>query len=81
MNATDPTCPDCGTGPCARHEVTTFVIGPPIAPWPWPATSPDRGWICPKCGRVWAPTTGQCSACNVRVDNAQIGSLTTGTGA
>lgn len=22
-----------------------------------------RGWICPRCERVWAPFVAQCSAC------------------
>lgn len=23
------------------------------------------GWICPQCGRVWAPTITKCSTCEV----------------
>lgn len=24
----------------------------------------NTGWECPKCGRVWSPTTYQCWTCN-----------------
>ena len=27
------------------------------------------GWICPKCGRVYAPTVASCSVCNALVDH------------
>ena len=27
-------------------------------------TQPDRGWICPKCGRVYSPNTKECLTCN-----------------
>lgn len=53
-------CPDCD------HTWVTFQesrIG-------WPDLEPDiavkpsnYGWICPKCGRVYSPTTDQCLFC------------------
>lgn len=27
-------------------------------------TNPDRGWICPKCGNVYAPFIPYCEDCN-----------------
>ena len=24
----------------------------------------SRGWVCPKCGRVYSPSTPMCSYCN-----------------
>ena len=27
------------------------------------------GWICPQCGRVWAPTIKTCGPCEVVVTN------------
>lgn len=35
----------------------------------------STGWICPKCGRVYAPFWGQCTVCNenpVQVTPIQI---------
>ena len=26
---------------------------------------PQQGWICPKCGNVWAPWQPQCVLCSV----------------
>ena len=23
------------------------------------------GWVCPKCGNVWSPTTAQCNTCAI----------------
>ena len=41
---------------------------PPVTAWP--NLEPDisveplnYGWICPKCGRVYSPTTSQCRFC------------------
>lgn len=41
---------------------------PPVAAWPNLesdiAVEPlNYGWICPKCGRVYSPTTSQCRFC------------------
>ena len=57
-------CFDCG------HTWTGFEttqIGPITS---WPDLEPDvsveslnYGWICPKCGRVYSPSTGQCLFC------------------
>lgn len=27
-----------------------------------------KGWACPKCGRVYAPTHHQCDACNTKAE-------------
>jgi len=27
-----------------------------------------NGWICPKCGRVYAPTVTACGSCNLTID-------------
>jgi len=26
-----------------------------------------KGWVCPKCGRVYSPTTSMCSYCNYQM--------------
>ena len=28
-----------------------------------------KGWECPKCGRVYAPATMECSACNMKINH------------
>ena len=30
------------------------------------------GWVCPKCGNVWSPTTVQCHTCAVLTSNLTI---------
>jgi uncharacterized OB-fold protein len=30
-----------------------------------PAMPSAIGWVCPKCGRVWAPKTPSCFDCNL----------------
>lgn len=30
----------------------------------------DHGWICPKCGRCYAPFCTECAACNGAVEAA-----------
>lgn len=30
------------------------------------------GWVCPKCGNVWSPTTAQCNTCAIRTSNWTI---------
>lgn len=43
---------------------------PPYTPQEWeqpkfPKTdTPTHGWICPKCGRCWAPHVNSCRYCN-----------------
>jgi len=27
------------------------------------------GWVCPKCGRVYAPNVTACGPCNLLIDN------------
>ena len=57
-------CLDC------EHTWTGFEttkIGP-ITSWPDLEPSPsveplNYGWICPKCGRVYSPSTNQCFHC------------------
>lgn len=31
-----------------------------------------QGWVCPKCGRVWAPGWLACGPCNAEVDRARV---------
>ena len=38
----------------------------------WPP-SDNTGWICPKCGRVYAPNCRECLSCN----NTYVPPLTT----
>lgn len=35
----------------------------------------QKGWVCPKCGRVYSPLTQECLYCNNQ--NAQSGATTT----
>ncbi len=30
------------------------------------------GWVCPKCGNVWSPTTAQCNTCAILTSNWTI---------
>lgn len=30
------------------------------------------GWVCPKCGNVWSPTTAQCITCAILTSNWTI---------
>ena len=32
-------------------------------PWQEPNLSAPQGWVCPKCGRVYSPTTPMCFYC------------------
>ena len=31
-----------------------------------------KGWICPKCGRVYSPMESECQACNVHLLPIQV---------
>ena len=31
----------------------------------------DKGWSCPKCGRVFAPFVQCCNPCNSAIDNRE----------
>ena len=31
---------------------------------PMPAEHPKYGWVCPKCGKVYAPDVKECAQCN-----------------
>ena len=43
-------------------------------------TPKQTGWICPKCGRVMAPTTVECIYCNRESEyRADIPTINTGT--
>ena len=47
----------------------------------WLYYGADRGWICPKCGRVYSPSTSECWQCNNGWSSSQITWTTyTGTG-
>lgn len=35
----------------------------------------QRGWVCPKCGRIYSPSTPECFYCNNQ--NARSGATTT----
>lgn len=30
------------------------------------------GWVCPKCGNVWSPTTAQCNTCAILTSNWRV---------
>ena len=55
-------CPDCNNSTskrCAKHTpqvtATNFSFGG--------FSLMSRGWECPKCGRVFSPTTSMCFYC------------------
>jgi hypothetical protein len=63
-----------------KPQVGDWPPGPQVGDWPpygWPGTEPPSypgisipekdsqvGWVCPKCGRCWAPHIIGCSNCN-----------------
>lgn len=33
---------------------------------------PPQGWVCPKCGRVYAPFVAECHSCNQAIGSTNI---------
>jgi uncharacterized OB-fold protein len=45
-----------------RYQISPATTGPALEPMD--SVEPlNYGWICPKCGRVYSPTTSQCLFC------------------
>ena len=75
-NDDDPYWTCCGNG-IKVHEAATEEHRPykcPLVevdmkvenvynPWQEPNFSAPQGWVCPKCGRVYSPTTPMCFYC------------------
>lgn len=59
-------CPECAkrTGGCGQHG--HWYPDTNAAPAPLPA----MGWVCPRCSRVYSPTTVMCVACGPKTTNA-----------
>lgn len=41
---------------------------------PVPAELPKYGWVCPKCGKVYAPDVKECAQCNYNLANTKVSS-------
>lgn len=51
------------TGPIQYSRSSTTAPSYSITT-PMPAEYPKYGWVCPKCGKVYAPDVKECSDCN-----------------
>ena len=51
------------TGPIRNFPLSTTVPSYPITT-PMPVETPKYGWVCPKCGKVYAPDVKECLNCN-----------------
>lgn len=61
-------CDDCRTstvGYCTKHTPGVFVSSANVrlAPWAFGSWTAPTGWVCPKCGRCYSPTTTMCATC------------------
>jgi hypothetical protein len=63
---------DCPEGMNIYHPSTTPCVPawdgwhPTPDWWRWEPPVPEPlpyGWICPRCGRVWAPSVTECQNC------------------
>jgi len=51
---------------CCGLEITTGGCGcANFPPFLSVVPMPQYGWICPKCGRVYAPSNIACLSCNI----------------
>lgn len=32
----------------------------------------ERGWVCPKCGRVYSPSNPSCASCNSHISDCPV---------
>lgn len=60
---------DSVRGPMFPRQRDTVPVGRITwSPWRGPAISESathaKGWECPKCSRVWAPSVTECKPCN-----------------
>lgn len=59
-------CPHCGYMDgyanhrldCPHNQTTKWYTHPIYT------EEDDKGWICPKCKRVWSPAVYECEVCN-----------------
>jgi hypothetical protein len=56
-------CPYCTVGTAGNHESGCPNEHSPRWIEPSSANPLPQGWICPNCGRVYAPWTDVCFAC------------------
>lgn len=56
--------PSIPTWPNVPTPVTPLETFQPLE-----KNTPQMGWICPKCSRVYSPSVFECSKCNLEADN------------
>lgn len=59
-------CPECHkstSGHCNLHPIVGSITPDPV---PTPLL---LGWICPRCGRIWAPPGTLCGVCSENPTN------------
>lgn len=52
-------CSNSSSGRCYNHQLRNTVVYPPLPE----ITLTAKGWECPKCGRVYSPSTAMCYFC------------------
>ena len=50
-----------GANQAVKEKLHRFYAGMPMP-------SDSKGWICPRCGRVWGPQVDSCWDCNINKD-------------
>lgn len=61
------------TGPIQYSRSSTTAPSYSITT-PMPAEYPKYGWVCPKCGKVYAPDVKECAQCNYNLANTKVSS-------
>jgi hypothetical protein len=60
-------CPHCGyLEGSALHRPDCPYYSPTKQYYSFPIydTEDEKGWICPRCNRVWGPMVYECEVCN-----------------
>lgn len=52
---------------CSRHPINGYFRYDTYT-YKYPLSS---GWVCPKCGNVYSPTTQECYMCNIQKEGVK----------